>query len=167
MTDHFFRPHEEWGPTQQRYDHVVEGLSPEHLLVLLAVGTLVVAVAHRSWRPLVLVVPPVVVSVGLTGAVKLIVSRPDPTGGVASGGSYPSGHMAMAIVCGGLLLLLLNGRPPWWAWVVLTGLVCVMALSLLATTAHWLSDVVGGTFLGIAVIAGTVALRSARRTADG
>jgi undecaprenyl-diphosphatase len=165
-TKHLFRPHDEWGPTQLRYDHVVEGLSPEHLVVLLAFGTLLAVVTQRSWSPLVLVVPTLAVTAFITWSVKVLMSRPDPTGGISdTGGSYPSGHMAFLIVCGGLLVMLLDLRGAWWAWGVLTAVAGVMALSLLATTAHWLSDVVAGTFLGVALILATVAWRGPRRTA--
>jgi membrane-associated phospholipid phosphatase len=158
-TQHLFRPHDEWGPTQLRFDHIVEGLSPEHLMVLLAVGTVVAVVARRSWVPVFLVVPPIAVASCVTWLVKVGVDRPDPNGGIAdTGGSYPSGHMIFLVVCGGLLAMLLVRRPPWWVWWALGAAAALMALSLLATTAHWLSDVVGGTFLGVAVVA-TVAWR--------
>jgi membrane-associated phospholipid phosphatase len=163
-TRHLFRPHDEWGPTQLRYDHVVEGLSPEHLLILLALGTVVATAVRRSWAPMVLVVAPLTVTFLVTWLVKTGLDRPDPNGGIAdTGGSYPSGHMIFLLVCGGLCAMLLARRPPAWAWCVLGVFAALMALSLLATTAHWLSDVVGGTFLGIAVIATTLAWHGSRR----
>lgn len=161
---HAFRPHDEWGQTQLRYDHVVEGLRPTHLVVLLAVWTLVAALGRRSWTPLIVAVPATVATGLATWVVKVAMSRPDPTGGIADGGSYPSGHMAFLIVCGGLVVILLDLRRAWVAWVLLTAVAALMALSLLATTAHWLSDVVGGTLLGVSVIALTGAVRSVRRT---
>jgi len=106
------------------------------------------------------------ITIVATWLAKTALDRPDPNGGFAdSGGSYPSGHMIFLIVCGGLITMLLVRRPPWWAWCVLGGVTGLMALALLATTAHWLSDVVGGAFLGVAIIAATLAWRGSWRTA--
>src|SRR4051812_43444815 len=57
-TKRLFRPHGEWGATQLRYDHVVEGLSPEHLLIVLLAVTVVAVLARRSWEPVGLVALP-------------------------------------------------------------------------------------------------------------
>jgi membrane-associated phospholipid phosphatase len=165
-TGHLFRPDDDWGPTQLRFDHVVEGLRPERLLILLAAATVLATLLRRSWSPLVLVVPPVVVTACITWAVKVAVHRPDPNGGITdTGGSYPSGHMIALIVCGGLCVLLVR-RTRWWLWCVVVALAGVMAVSLLVTTAHWLTDIVGGTFLGLAVIAATVATGARRWASD-
>ena len=162
---HLFRPHDEWGPTQLKYDHVVEGLSPEHLLIVVVLGTLVAVAVRRSWAPLLLVAPTLTLTFCTTWLVKVGLDRPDPNGGIAdTGGSYPSGHMVFLIVCGGLCAMLLARRPATWAWCVLGALAGLMALSLLATTAHWLSDVVGGAFLGVAVTATALAWHGFRRT---
>jgi membrane-associated phospholipid phosphatase len=95
--------------------------------------------------------------------VKVWVHRPDPNGGITdTGGSYPSGHMIALVLCGGLGAMLIARRPPWWVWCAVGSVAGLMAVSLLVTTAHWLTDVVGGGLLGVAVIAATVALAPGR-----
>ncbi len=86
---------------------------------------------------------------------KLLVGRPRPTGGLVQpvGSSFPSGHAAYAgATCVALVLLFTIPGPCrrwWWA---LAGLgVFGMAWSRTYLGVHWLSDVVGGSSLGIGI----------------
>jgi membrane-associated phospholipid phosphatase len=150
----FFRPHDEWGPTQVRADVVVEGLKPRNIAVLVPVVGVLAALYRRSWRPLVYVAG----VAGLTGLVavgtKLLLLRPDTHGMVLDyGGSYPSGHAIAVMVSLGTAVLVLTSRSRWWQW-VLVGLAGLgMSLALLVQATHWLTDVLGGLLLAVAVLA--------------
>lgn len=94
---------------------------------------------------------------GLAGITKIAlhIHRPFGTkGALAHGWSFPSGHTSLSIAILGFLALLLAQELPrlarkyiYWFTVCL---VCIIALSRLYLGAHWLSDVLGGFFLGLA-----------------
>jgi len=150
----FFRPHDEWGPTQIRADLVVEGLKPRNIAVLLPVVGALVALYRRSWRPLVYVAAVAALAGVLTVLTKLLLLRPDTHGMVLEyGGSYPSGHAVAVMVSLGATVLVLTSRSRWWHW-FLVGLVGLgMSLALLVQAAHWLTDVLGGLLLAVTVLA--------------
>src|SRR4029077_4484036 len=68
------------------------------------------------------------------------------------GSSFPSGHAAYAgATCVALVVLFtLPGRRRWW-WTVAALGVVGMAWSRTYLQVHWLSDVVGGSLLGIGI----------------
>jgi undecaprenyl-diphosphatase len=88
-------------------------------------------------------------------AVKLLVNRPRPPGGLLrpSGSSFPSGHAAYAGATGVALVVLFTApgacRPAWWrlAATAITG----MAWSRVYLRVHRRSDVVAGALLGTGV----------------
>jgi undecaprenyl-diphosphatase len=90
----------------------------------------------------------------LSSVTKALVHRPRPPNAMvhASGSSFPSGHATYAgVTC--VALVLLFTTPPrrlrWWA---LAGIgIAAMAWSRTYLQAHWLSDVVTGSILGIGV----------------
>lgn len=156
----WFRPDDVWGQTQIRVDVVVEGLKPRNMVPFLALVAVVACVRRRSWRPAAYVALLAGVAGALTMATKVIVERPDPHQDMtAVGGSYPSGHTVTVLVCLGAALLVLQQRPRWWEWVVVVLAGTGMGLALLLQAAHWLTDVVGGLLLGVAVLVAAVALR--------
>ncbi|MDQ6927991.1 MAG: phosphatase PAP2 family protein [Actinomycetota bacterium] len=136
-----------------------------------AVVLVVVVVAFTLWRrnlwPAVLL-GATFVGVGLSvGGLKDLYHRPEPYDRAgALGFSYPSGHTAVAIaVWGGaaLLIMLFTARRPSRAAttvaVLSAGVSVVVALAMIARSAHWVSDIIGGAALGIAWLATiTVAL---------
>ncbi|MFD8064339.1 phosphatase PAP2 family protein [Streptomyces cyaneofuscatus] len=102
----------------------------------------------------------------LSQGVKAAVDRdrprwPDPVDS-AHFSAFPSGHAMTAVVSCGLLLWLLRlygAGPALWAGAVAVAVVSVIgvAVTRVYLGVHWLTDVVGGTLLGVAVVAFTAA----------
>ncbi len=106
-------------------------------------------------------------SLAIAPAIKSLVARPRPTADLIQvmttngGESFPSGHTAYAVVCYGFLCYLLPSLSDNKAVVrtlrallmILIGLTFVSRIYL---GAHWLSDALGGLFLGGLVLTGTV-----------
>ncbi|WP_432901223.1 phosphatase PAP2 family protein [Micromonospora matsumotoense] len=156
----------------------------------LRVAALVVVVwlwCRRARRLALWVVTTMVVGGALGALLKLLVGRDrpellDPVAR-AAGFSFPSGHALNATLAAGVLLLVFlpftRDRPVarvllWTAAVLLVG---VTGLSRVALGVHWVSDVLGGYLLGVAVVAATSAafrtwreqagLPASRATVDG
>lgn len=160
----YFRPDDVWGTTQIRVDVIVEGLKPRNVAPLLVLVAVAVSLRRKSWRPAVFAGLLAGVAGVLTMLTKVILERPDPHDDMSAvGGSFPSGHMVSVLICLGGALLVVQQRPRWWEW-VLVGLVdLAMGLSLLLQAAHWLTDVVGGLLLGVAVLAAAIGWRGTAR----
>ncbi len=91
--------------------------------------------------------------------IKLAVNRPRPPAELVQimvgtqATSFPSGHMAMATAIGGFIFYL---APRWVKTPLAAGLLQALLIVIIAAIgvsrlylgAHWLSDVVGGLFLG-------------------
>ncbi len=99
---------------------------------------------------------------GLAGFFKyfLHIHRPLGTkGALAHGWSYPSGHVSLSIAILGLLVILLAQHFPRlvrrYLYGLVFGLVAAIAVSRLYLGVHWLTDVLGGFFLGLACLAFT------------
>jgi undecaprenyl-diphosphatase len=84
---------------------------------------------------------------------------PDPLVAV-TGYSFPSGHaVAAAATAVALVLVLMPSGPRRQKWEAIAVLFSfVMAFSRVYLNAHWLSDVVAGVVLGVAVALGSAAL---------
>lgn len=148
-----FRPGGVWAGAQGVFGHVIDALQPAVCgLVLVAVATYS-ARRQRSWAPLVLVAALTVPAVLVILGTKTVVDRVDPAGGFVPGrGAYPSGHAALVLLCSAGVAMLVERPVRWWARLVVAGLCVLMALSLLWIGLHWVSDVVGGTLVGLAVL---------------
>ncbi|MFT9670661.1 phosphatase PAP2 family protein [Streptomyces rhizosphaericola] len=131
------------------------------------VAVAVVALWWRGARPLALWVA----AASLFGSllqqgVKAAVDRdrphwPEPVD-TAHFAAFPSGHAMTAAVSCGLLLWLLRlygAGPALWAGAVAVAAVSVtgVAVTRLYLGVHWLTDVVGGVLLGVAVVAFAIA----------
>jgi undecaprenyl-diphosphatase len=120
-------------------------------LTLAAVG--IVLVARRRWlAALAFGVTEAVTTLSST-LLKILVGRPRPPDGLVHpvGSSFPSGHAAYAgATCVALVVLFtvpVSRRRWWWALALLG--VLGMAWSRTYLQVHWLSDVVGGSSLGV------------------
>ena len=103
---------------------------------------------------------------------KLLLDKPRPAFGLVNNGgfSFPSGHVTYACVFVGLLFYLLpkvtESRKTVKALRVFMLLfIVIMMVSRLYLGEHWLSDVLGGLFLGGLLLAPAVALY--RRLSEG
>ncbi|MGW6939105.1 phosphatase PAP2 family protein [Streptomyces xanthophaeus] len=142
------------------------------LLVALVVFWLL---TRRAWR-LAAWASVTAVAGALTGVlVKSVVERarphlPDPVAH-APGFSFPSGHAMTAVTsCAVLLLVLLPLVPRAWhplAWALAVISVVGVGCTRVALGVHWVSDVVGGWLLGLAVVAATTWVFEAWRADAG
>ena len=148
-----FRPGGVWAGAQLVFGNVVDDLQPAVCgLALLAVA-LYTARRQRSWAPLVLVAALTVPTVLIIFGTKAIVDRVDPAGGLVPGrGAYSSGHAAFILLCSAGVAMLIERPVRWWTRLVVAALCILMALSLLWIGLHWVSDVVGGTLVGLVVL---------------
>lgn len=159
----YFRPHDEWGPTQMRADMVVEGAKPRNVAPLLALVGVASSVRMRSWRPAAYAAAIGLGTAVLTVLVKLMLQRTDPHSDMSTfGGSFPSGHMVSLLVCLGGAILVLRERSRWWEWGVVALAGSVMAWALLVQATHWATDVLGGVLIALTVL-GAVSVLPLRR----
>jgi membrane-associated phospholipid phosphatase len=124
------------------------------VMILLAV--------KRRWLQLSAFVLAVATSEPLIGILKEVYERPRPVGGLYAthSFSFPSGHaIAGAVTAVGIVIVLLPPGPRRWRWEVQAAVFAgLMALSRTYLGVHWLSDVVGGTLLGVTLAVGWPAL---------
>ncbi|MGI8982958.1 MAG: phosphatase PAP2 family protein [Acidimicrobiales bacterium] len=129
------------------------------VMVLLAV--------RRRWLQLSAFVLAVATSEPLVGLLKAPHPRPPPVLGLYATDSFafPSGHaIAGAVTAVGIVIVLLPPGPRRWRWEVQAAAYAgLMALSRTYLGVHWLSDVVGGTLLGVTLAVGWPALLQERR----
>ena len=127
---------------------------------LLLATSAVLARVQRSWRPLLLGLAAVVLLAASVGTGKEVIGRsrvPFAANAFGDGGtSYPSGHTTTAVVVTGCLVLLLD---PWLSRAsrraCLAGVVTyavVTGFSRIYLRDHWFTDVLGGWFLGSAIV---------------
>lgn len=165
---------------ESRKHHTFKGLSSHILLALddlglrwftatvLLIAAGIIGLRFKSWRPFNLSVLALLSLNLVVGGCKLIIGRTKPRLYVdalhANGMSYPSGHASNAIISWGLLAYLIyrySNRHPFVgiklypiAWTI-TFTVCVV--SLIRKT-HWFSDLLGGVFIGAALLVLVIAI---------
>jgi undecaprenyl-diphosphatase len=139
---------------------VVTDLGSPVAVDIVAVGAAVALLVARRVPDAVAVVVARFVELGIETAVKALVDRGRPVFShpvaTAGGGSFPSGHTAGSAALYGILVLLLVRR----VLIIVAATVFVLAVgaSRVVLGVHYLSDVVGGLALGVAVAAGTLLL---------
>jgi len=131
-----------------------------------------VAWRRRRWYPLMVYLMVWIVHSGLIELIKVWAGRGRPDtgqpalGGIVGGTSFPSGHSASAVVyfaMAGVFLAALTGDGRWQRRMTAVAAVVttLCAASIFYLGAHWVSDVVAGTAIGIAewLLLGPVARR--------
>ncbi len=144
------------------------GLRSITAIALLVTATLI-SRRFKSWRPINLSLLSLLLLNLTVGASKLLFGRTKPSTGfdlffTDSGLSYPSGHAANAILSWGMLAYLIfryshkepfeGMRLTWFVSIVTTG-VC---LASLYRNTHWFSDLLGGLFIGSALLVAIIAI---------
>ena len=144
------------------------GLRSITAIALLVTASLI-SRRFKSWRPINLSLLSLLLLNLTVGASKLLFGRTKPSTGfdlvfTDSGLSYPSGHAANAVLTWGMLAYLIfrysNKEPfegmrlTWFVSIVTIG-VC---LASLYRNTHWFSDLLGGLFIGSALLVAIIAI---------
>jgi undecaprenyl-diphosphatase len=139
---------------------LITELGDSSVIAIVTVGVLAWLAARRSWRGAAYWLGAVAFGQIVSIGIKLLLERPRPVTGLYEGVSrysFPSGHAAMSVVTYGFLAVLIARRmPPRYRWIAYSSagvLVAAIDASRLYLGAHWLSDVVAGTSVGLAWIA--------------
>jgi undecaprenyl-diphosphatase len=117
----------------------------------LALVAIVLLVARRWFALVAFAVAEGITTLSST-VIKALVGRPRPPDGLVDpvGSSFPSGHAAYAgVTCVALVLLFTAAPRSRWLWLLAAAGIVGMAWSRTYLPVHWLSDVVGGSALGI------------------
>jgi membrane-associated phospholipid phosphatase len=143
------------------------GLRGLTAIVLLIAATFI-AYKFKTWRPLNLAMISLLSLNLVVGTFKLVLGRTKPRDGFdllhAGGMSYPSGHASNAVLSWGILAYLIyryakvdryQGRLASAGVVLISLTVCVV--SLIRHT-HWFSDLLGGLFVGSALLVAVIAI---------
>jgi membrane-associated phospholipid phosphatase len=126
---------------------------------VLVLCALIVAVRHRSERPLVAAVIGVTLLLATVIPAKILIARAGPgLPAVAPGamGVFPSGHAATSGVCFGLCALLvapdLPDRARRAAVAIMAALCFLVGAALIWCDDHWFTDVVAGWALAALIV---------------
>jgi len=134
----------------------------------LMIAAIYIARRFKTWRPLNLAVLSLIALNLTVGLAKLLIGRTKPQLNVdliyAGGLSYPSGHASNAILTWGVLAYLIyryahvdryQGRLASTGVALISLSVCIVSLF---RNTHWLSDLVGGVFIGAALLVMVIAV---------
>lgn len=136
--------------------------------VVLLITASFIAYKFKTWRPLNLAMISLLSLNLVVGTFKIVLGRTKPRDGFdllhAGGMSYPSGHASNAVLSWGILAYLIyryakvdryQGRLASAGVVLISITVCVV--SLIRHT-HWFSDLLGGLFVGSALLVAVIAI---------
>lgn len=135
---------------------------------ILLISSAIIGWRFKSFRPFNLSLLAVLSLNLVVGATKLIIGRTKPRLYIdvlqAGGMSYPSGHASNALLSWGLLAYLIyryTNRAPFQGLKLypIVGLITatVVVVSLIRNT-HWFSDLLGGVFIGGALLVAIIAV---------
>ncbi len=137
--------------------------------IFLIVTAIIISRRFKSWRPINLSILSLVLLNLVVGVSKLLFGRTKPSSGfdlvfTDSGLSYPSGHAANAVLTWGIMAYLIfryshkepfeGLRLTWFVSIITIG-VC---LASLYRNTHWFSDLLGGLFIGSALLVLIIAI---------
>ena len=135
---------------------------------VLLIAASYIAYKFKTWRPLNLAMISLLSLNVVVGSFKIVLGRTKPRDGFdllhAGGMSYPSGHASNAVLSWGILAYLIyryakvdryQGRLASAGVVLISLTVCVV--SLIRHT-HWFSDLLGGLFVGSALLVAVIAI---------
>lgn len=135
---------------------------------VLLIAALYIAYKFKTWRPLNLAVLSLMALNFVVGIFKIFLGRTKPRDGIdllhAGGMSYPSGHASNAVLSWGVLAYLIyryarvdryQGRLATLGVVTISFTICLV--SLIRHT-HWFTDLLGGLFIGSALLVAVIAL---------
>ena len=135
---------------------------------VLLIAASYIAYKFKTWRPLNLAMISLLSLNLVVGSFKIVLGRTKPRDGFdllhAGGMSYPSGHASNAVLSWGILAYLIyryakvdryQGRLASAGVVLVSLTVCVV--SLIRHT-HWFSDLLGGLFVGSALLVAVIAI---------
>lgn len=136
--------------------------------VVLLIAASYIAYKFNTWRPLNLAMVSLLSLNLVVGTFKIFLGRTKPRDGFdllhAGGMSYPSGHASNAVLSWGILAYLIyryakvdryQGRLASAGVALISLTVCVV--SLIRHT-HWFSDLLGGLFIGSALLVAVIAI---------
>ncbi len=142
----------------------LRGLTATTLLL----SAVFIAYRFKTWRPLNLALLSLLALNLVVGTAKLFLGRTKPRDGFdllhAGGMSYPSGHASNAVLSWGILAYLIyryahvnrfQGRLATAGVVTISLTICIV--SLIRHT-HWFTDLLGGLFIGSALLVAVIAL---------
>lgn len=134
----------------------------------LIIAAIYIARRFKTWRPVNLAILSLLALNLTVGLAKLLIGRTKPQLNVdliyAGGLSYPSGHASNALLSWGVLAYLIyryahvdryRGRLASTGVALISLSVCVVSLF---RNTHWLSDLVGGLFIGAALLVMVIAV---------
>lgn len=135
---------------------------------VLIIAASFIAYKFKTWRPLNLAMVSLISLNLVVGTFKLFLGRTKPRDGFdllhAGGMSYPSGHASNAVLSWGILAYLIyryakvdryQGRLASAGVALISLTVCTV--SLIRHT-HWFSDLLGGLFIGSALLVAVIAI---------
>ncbi len=135
---------------------------------VLIIAASFIAYKFKTWRPLNLAMVSLLSLNLVVGTFKIFLGRTKPRDGFdllhAGGMSYPSGHASNAVLSWGILAYLIyryakvdryQGRLASAAVALISLTVCTV--SLIRHT-HWFSDLLGGLFVGSALLVAVIAI---------
>lgn len=137
--------------------------------IILIITAILISRRFKSWRPINLSILALLLLNLVVGASKLLFGRTKPSTGfdlffTDSGLSYPSGHAANAVLTWGMFAYLIfrySHKQPFeglrLTYFVIIINIAVFLASLYRNT-HWFSDLLGGLFIGSALLVATIAI---------